>query len=54
MTEPSRGFVHTPQVGKDRARDARRYDAEMKAKAVRLAKDHLADYDTEWAAITAG
>jgi transposase len=30
-----------------------RYDGEMKAKAVRLVKDHMADYETEWATITA-
>ncbi len=30
-----------------------RYDGETKAKAVRLVKDHVADYETEWAAITA-
>jgi hypothetical protein len=30
-----------------------RYDGETKAKAVRLVKDHMADYETEWAAITA-
>lgn len=29
-----------------------RYDAETKAKAVRLVREHVADYDTEWAAIT--
>jgi transposase len=30
-----------------------RYDAETKAKAVRLVTEHAGDYDTEWAAITA-
>lgn len=30
-----------------------RYDGETKAKAVRLVKDHVADYETEWAAISA-
>lgn len=30
-----------------------RYDAETRAKAVRLVTDHVADYETEWAAITA-
>jgi len=29
-----------------------RYDAETKAKAVRLVCEHVADYDTEWGAIT--
>jgi transposase len=30
-----------------------KYDAETKAKVVRLVTDHAADYDAEWAAITA-
>jgi transposase len=30
-----------------------KYDADTKAKAVRLVTDHAEDYDTEWAAITA-
>lgn len=30
-----------------------RYDRETKAKAVRLVRDHVADYDSEWAAISA-
>jgi transposase len=30
-----------------------RYDADTKAKAVRLVRDHAGDYDTEWAAMTA-
>jgi transposase len=30
-----------------------RYDKEIKAKAVRLVKDHVADYVSEWAAISA-
>ena len=30
-----------------------RYDGETKAKAVRLVKDHVADYETESATITA-
>jgi transposase len=30
-----------------------RYDGEMKAKAVRLVADHVEDYDSLWAAITA-
>ena len=30
-----------------------RYDGETRAKAVRLVKDHAADYATEWAAIKA-
>ena len=30
-----------------------KYDLETKAKAVRLVRDHVGDYDSEWAAITA-
>jgi transposase len=30
-----------------------RYDKEIRAKAVRLVRDHVGDYPTEWAAITA-
>ena len=30
-----------------------RYGAETRAKAVRLVRDHVGDYDSEWAAITA-
>ncbi len=30
-----------------------RYEADTKAKAVRLVRDHAADYESEWAAITA-
>jgi transposase len=30
-----------------------RYDRETKARAVRLVKDHVGDYDSEWAAICA-
>jgi transposase len=30
-----------------------RYDRETKAKAVRLVKDHVGDYESEWAAICA-
>lgn len=30
-----------------------RYDAETKARAVRLVREHVGDYDSEWAAITA-
>ena len=29
------------------------YDGETKARAVRLVRDHVGDYDSEWAAITA-
>jgi transposase len=30
-----------------------RYEADTKAKAVRLVRDHASDYESEWAAITA-
>ena len=30
-----------------------KYDEQTKAKAVRLVTDHVEDYDSEWAAITA-
>jgi transposase len=30
-----------------------KYDAGIKAKAIRLVRDHAGDYPTEWAAITA-
>jgi transposase len=30
-----------------------RYDSELKAKAVRLVRDHVGDYDSEWAAMSA-
>ncbi len=30
-----------------------RYDAETKAKAVRLVREHGGDYESEWAALTA-
>lgn len=32
---------------------ASRYSKEMKAKAVRLVQDHVGDYDSEWAAMSA-
>jgi transposase len=32
---------------------ASRYDKELKAKAVRLVQDHVSDYDSEWAAMSA-
>ncbi len=31
----------------------RRYDAEMKAKAVQLVREHAGDYESEWAAMVA-
>jgi transposase len=30
-----------------------RYDQDTKAKAIRLAREHAADYESEWAAISA-
>ncbi len=30
-----------------------KYDKDVKAKAIRLVRDHAGDYDTEWAAIQA-
>ena len=30
-----------------------KYDKDVKAKAIRLVRDHAGDYDTEWAAIRA-
>jgi transposase len=30
-----------------------RFDRETRAKAIRLVKDHVGDYESEWAAITA-
>ena len=30
-----------------------RYDQDVKAKAIRLVRDHASDYDSEWAAISA-
>jgi len=44
--------MHTFQVGKVRVMPSK-YDLETKAKAVRLVRDHVGDYDSEWAAITA-
>lgn len=32
---------------------ASRYSKEMKAKAVRLVQNHVGDYDSEWAAMSA-
>ena len=44
--------MHTFLVGKDGVMSSR-YDAETRARAVRLVLDHVDDYDSEWAAITA-
>lgn len=44
--------MHTFLVGKDGVMSSR-YDAETKARAVRLVREHVGDYDSEWAAITA-
>lgn len=44
--------MHTFMVGKVRVMPSK-YDQETKAKAVRLVGDHVGDYGSEWAAITA-
>src|SRR5512140_1458450 len=44
--------MHTFQVGKD-VLMASRYDAETRARAVRLVRDHVGDYESEFAAIRA-
>jgi transposase len=46
------GFVHASQVGKDVTMRGT-YDPELKAKAVRLYQEHVADYPSEWAAMKA-
>ena len=43
-------MMRTSFVGKDGAMSIR-YDKETKAKAVRLVKDHVGDYESEWAAM---
>jgi Arc/MetJ family transcription regulator len=50
--EPPRGFVRTFRVGKDVTTPVR-YDQDTKAKAIRLVREHGADYQSEWAAISA-
>jgi hypothetical protein len=47
------GFVPLSDLGKDGAMPGRSYDRETRAKAVRLVRDHVDDYATEWAAIKA-
>jgi len=44
--------MHTFLVGKD-ALMSSRYDAETRARAVRLVLDHVGDYDSQFAAIKA-
>jgi transposase len=44
--------MHTFQVGKV-VLMASKYDAETRARAVRLVRDHVGDYDSEFAAIRA-
>jgi transposase len=44
--------MHTFFVGKDGVMP-RKYDQELKAKAVRLVVDHVGDYPTEFAAMKA-
>src|SRR6478752_5342291 len=45
--------MHTFQVGKV-VLMASKYDAETRARAVRLVRDHVGDYESEFAAIRAG
>jgi transposase len=44
--------MHTFLVGKDGLMPSK-YDAETRARAVRLVRDHVGDYDSEFAAIRA-
>jgi transposase len=44
--------MHTFLVGKDVLMSSR-YDAETRARAVRLVRDHVGDYDSQFAAIKA-
>jgi hypothetical protein len=45
--------VHTSFVGKEDVTMPTRYDKDVKAKAIRLVRDHASNYDTEWTAILA-
>ena len=45
-------MMHTFLVGKDVLMSSR-YDAETRARAVRLVRDHVGDYDSQFAAIKA-
>ena len=45
-------MMHTFLVGKDVLMSSK-YDAETRAKAVRLVRDHAGDYDSQFAAIKA-
>jgi transposase len=44
--------MHTFQVGKDGVMPSK-YDADTRARAVRLVRDHVGDYESEFAAIRA-
>jgi transposase len=45
--------VHTSFFGQEDGTMPSRYDASTKARAIRLVREHRADYPTEYAAITA-
>jgi transposase len=45
-------LMHTFQVGKDGVMPSK-YDADTRARAVRLVRDHVGDYESEFAAIRA-
>jgi transposase len=45
--------VHTSFFEQEDGTMPNRYDASTKAKAIRLVREHRADYPTQWAAITA-
>jgi transposase len=45
--------VHTSFFGQEDGTMPSRYDASTKAKAIRLVREHRADYPTQYAAITA-
>jgi hypothetical protein len=49
VVNPSPGFVRTSFLGKDGTMPSK-YDETMKAKAVRLVRDHADDYDSSGSA----
>ena len=51
--EPPRVSYPLSDLGKDDAMPGRSYDRQTRVKAVRLVRDHVGDYATEWAAIKA-